>query len=517
MAELFRLLSFLQLILPKFSDKEIQDMMASIFNNMIRINDCCHDFRLWKSFLQPITALMELPHPHRNFIAARMVLFLGYFLHNRFDQNVFYSIPEAEQHSIHLGRFCTKLDDALLEPLKEMWKASDGLEEFDWVFVDDKLPFSKYKYALDDLDNTANLAIAQALSPSDRSLYSKEHGKKFYYLKPSDNKGATLYEDPMPRWDCGQQDTDQFVWTSIGSYGPVWLKISSIREEDDPFRYELHREIRIFSRSLQFCLDARQISEAKLGKQRHGLLNKVLQRHNVPREIHTQILQHLQYREPFPYLQNIDLAATYTPFPSKENHLCKECEDRPKYSPMRRTCPNRRYDVWNFALRRFHVFHRDEFQCWLLCAYGPDCTGHHTGHDNEWAVGRDPEFTLFIEREAAKVNPDFISMDQVGLGPVQNIRLDKEDDDARKRCVYGEKGIYELLGIDWLMHGGLGGLIDCMLHGGSLISGSDRGRTSREPAGWQLGRDPVQGHYAVAAVKDCHSYPGLCEWCPVVD
>ena len=201
------------------------------------------------------------------------------------------------------------------------------------------------------------------------------------------------------------------------------------------FSFDFHQSMPIFRRSLQFCLDARQISESKLGKQRHVLVNQVLQRHNVPRETHTQILQHIPYRESFPYIQDLDLAATYTPFPSKESHICKECEDRPKSSPMRRTCPDRRYDVWNLALRRFYVFHRDEFQCWSLCAYGPNCTGHHTGQDNEWAIGRNPEFTLFIEQEAAKVNSNFVSMDQVGLGPVKEIRLDKEDDDARKSFI----------------------------------------------------------------------------------
>ena len=35
------------------------------------------DWYLWESFLQPIMALMKLPHPHRKFIAARMLLFLG--------------------------------------------------------------------------------------------------------------------------------------------------------------------------------------------------------------------------------------------------------------------------------------------------------------------------------------------------------------------------------------------------------------------------------------------------------
>ncbi|CAG7559913.1 unnamed protein product [Fusarium equiseti] len=105
---------------------------------------------------------------------------------------------EEEERSIRLGNFCITLDDTLLECLKEIRKARQ-MEDFDWVFVDDKLPFSKYKYALDNLDNAADLAIAQALSPSDRSLYSNEYGKKFYYRESSDNKGATLYEDPMPR------------------------------------------------------------------------------------------------------------------------------------------------------------------------------------------------------------------------------------------------------------------------------------------------------------------------------
>ncbi|RFN50391.1 hypothetical protein FIE12Z_5363 [Fusarium flagelliforme] len=430
------------------------------------------------------------------------------------DTQVFYTSTAEEEQIIPLRNICTKLDNALLEPLKEMWKASDNLEDFDWVFVDDKLPFSKYKFALDDLDNAADLAIAQALSPSERSLLSNEYGKKFYYRPSSDKKGASLYEGSMPRWDCGEEDIDQSDWTSIGSDGPIRLKISYVMKKEYDDTFEVCKSMPIFRRSMQFCLDARQISEAKLGKQRHILLNEILRRNNVPREIHAQILQHLQYREPFPYLRNLDLAATYTPFPSKKRHICKECEDRRNSSPMRRTCPNRRYDIWNLPLRRFHVFHRNEFYSWSLCAYGPDCTGHHTGRDAEWMVGRNPEFTLFVEQEAAKVNPEFISMDQVGLGPVQKIRLNKEDDDARKRRLFGQKGIYKRSGKDWLMHGGLGGLVDCMLHGKSLTSASDHGGTSGEPARWALGRYPAQQQLAVDAVKDLHSYPGRCEWCP---
>ncbi|KAJ4135038.1 hypothetical protein NW768_004649 [Fusarium equiseti] len=489
--------------------------MAALFNNMLRTSDCL-ELRLWESFLKPIKALMKLPHPHCYFIAARMVLFLGYFLYSQCHSvtKAFYTSAAEEEYVIPLGNLCIKLDDALLEPLREIWKASDNLEHFDWVFVDDKIPFTKYKYALDDLDNAADLAIAQALSPSDRSLFSNEYGKKFYYRPSSEKKGsATLYEDPMPRWDCGQEDVDQFDWTSIGSDGPIRLEISYVMKKEDDDDYEVHKSIPIFRRSMQFCLDARQISEAKLGRQNHILLDEILQQHNVPREIHTQILQHLPYREPFPYLQNLDLAAAYASFPKKASHICQDCKDRSGWSPMRRTCPDRRYDIWNLPLRRFHVFHRDEFQSWSLCAYGPDCTGHHTGHDADWIVGRNPEFTLYIEQEAAKVNPDFISMDQVGLGPVEKIRLDKEDDDARKRRLFGQKGIYERSGKDWLMHGGLGGLIDFMLHGKSLASASDDGGVSREPAGWALGRNPVQQQLAVDAVKDLHSYPGRCEWC----
>ena len=61
---------------------------------------------------------------------------------------MFYTSAAEEKHIIPLGNLCIKLDDALLHPLREMWKASDNTEEFDWVFVDDKLPFSKYKYAI---------------------------------------------------------------------------------------------------------------------------------------------------------------------------------------------------------------------------------------------------------------------------------------------------------------------------------------------------------------------------------
>jgi len=83
-----------------------------------------------------------------------MMLYLGYFLHSQFNKQVFYTMAAEEEQSIPLYDICIQLDDALLEPLKEIWKASENLEDFDWVFVDDKLPFSKYKCHRVDLNCT---------------------------------------------------------------------------------------------------------------------------------------------------------------------------------------------------------------------------------------------------------------------------------------------------------------------------------------------------------------------------
>jgi hypothetical protein len=504
----------------KHGDVEIKEIIARLCHNMVQFSDYCRELtyneitkiNAWSTFLCPIEALMKLSHPHINFITARMVLYLGGQIPQGLDEKTYSSVNE-ELGTEALCRFCIELDDALLEPLQSMWKASKNSEDFKWAFVDDRIHLEPGDLVMDDDD----LKIAQALSPSERARLSKEDGTKFYYVTPSDVKAEpTLFDDLIPRWDCGQEDTDGFLWTSEGSDGPIRSEIPyTIRGEDGD---EFDKRIPLFRRSRQFCLDARQIAEGKLGKQVRILLDGILKHHRVPREIQCHILKYL-HREPFPYIQKLDLASAYAPFPKKRGR-CADCHKSTRRSPMRRTCPNDSIYIWNLPLRCLHVFHIDEFLGWGLCAHGAECMGHHDSHDREWIVGRGPELALFIEKEASKLNDEFISLDQAGLGPAQKIRLDTEEEDMvrQERLVLCE-GIYRDSVDDWQMIGGLGGLIDCMLHGRVLIGAWARGRHNDEkgiaekPAQWALARDLGDQRRAEKAIKDLHAWPGRCEWC----
>ncbi|KAF0640073.1 hypothetical protein FPSE5266_05066 [Fusarium pseudograminearum] len=370
------------------SEDEIKRVIARLCQNMVQFTDFMRlrtneemELYVWKSFLRPIKALMKLPHPQGNFVAARMVLYLAYQIHQTLDEKEYLRQADAEKATMPLCQLCIKLDETLLKALRNIWKASTDFEEdFNWVFVDDRIHLAPGEVAMDDND----LKIAQALSPSERTRVSKENGVEYaYYSDPFgvNKANPTPYKGPIPRWDCGQEDTDSFIWSTKSSDGPIRLEIS----------YDVR----------------------------------------IPR-------------------------AGYN--------------------------------------------------------------GHHDSHDRDWIVERGPGLSLFIEREISRLNDEFVSLDQVGLGPALKIRLDteEEDRDRQQRLALGQ-GIYQDSVDDWKMSGGLGGLVDCMLHGRVLVGawgrdGADKG-TMQVPTQWAHGGGLKDQERAIQAIRDLHAWPGCCEWC----
>lgn len=509
------------------SEDEIKQVIARLCQNMVQFTDfmrlCTNEgmeLHIWYSFLHPIRALMKLPHPQGNFVAARMVLYLAYQIHQTLDEMEYMRQDDARKATLPLFQLCIKLDETLLEALRNIWKASTDFEEdFNWVFVDDRIHLAPGEVVMDDND----LKIAQALSPSERTWVSKENGVEYaYYSDPFDVNKAnpTPYKGPIPRWDCGQEDNDSFTWATKGSDGPIRLEISydvRIPRTGYDGLSPPDSSIPMFRRSKQFCFDARQLSEAERLKQVRIILDEIARHYNVPREIQYRILEYLPYREAFPYIRKLDLAAVYAPFPTASGS-CEDCHTKSGWSRLRRTCPGSCIWIWNLPLRCFHVFHRDQYKNWTLCAHGAECTGHHDTHDRDWIVERGPGLSLFIEREISRLNDEFVSLDQVGLGPALKIRLDtkEEDRDRQKRLALGH-GIYQDSVDDWKMSGGLGGLVDCMLHGRVLIGawggdGADKGNM-QVPAQWAHGGVLKDQECAIQAIRDLHAWPGCCEWC----
>lgn len=355
-------------------------------------------------------------------------------------------------------------------------------------------------------------------------------GERYYYSEltlEGDRQiyaKSKLYTGPKPRWDLeeGTGLNPEWKWRVERNARPI---AGDVKYTFQPLATK-YWDCYVFRRSWQFCLDAQQIAEANLGTQRQEHLNDIWLRHRIPREIEKEILSYIPppppHREPFPYLKNLDIGAAYTPFPTV-GERCLDCENMDEDSAIRRTCPQASLYIWNLALRCFHSFHKNESNQWSLCSHGSDCNGHHDCSDHSWAVLRDPEFTLFIEKEASRGNDQFISLDQVGLGPVQHIRLNKAEDEIRAKRLKNGSLIYFETHRDWEMTGGLGDLVDSMLHGGVLTKAWSQGYnddarsheagTCRNRSQWALGRSLLAQRVAEKVAKDLHSWPGRCEWC----
>ncbi|KAG5750262.1 hypothetical protein H9Q70_007081 [Fusarium xylarioides] len=459
-------------------------------------------FDAWRTFFRPIEALRELPSCGE-FVAARMYLCIGWgFCQapvNLGFHNDFLSIETAP-----LYEFFADLDDALLEPLKKIWELSADRESFDWVFTDFGTPSFR--------------AAVGALSPQEQKDLGGIGPKEHWYNDPTESKEWFLYTGKMPRWDCGEQDHYDSKWTWEGSDGPIdtWLEYSILVDNDTG--RSIGNGLGIFRRSRQFCLDARQKSEAHIGRQQHQAFDEVARR-RLPPELRNQILGYIEYRDPFPYLEKLDLAEAYAPFPTVGGS-CTHCDNAEGETTAKRTCPQKAMHVWNMALRRFHTFHKISCETWSLCSHH-DCKGHHD--DYNWKVDRDPGFTAYLESQAARGNDGFVSLDQVGFGSMSPIRVDPVEDWIRHDALFRGNGIYRDSREDVLMIGGLGGLKDAMIHGRTLMNGwegdvglsyngEEEGVSSESTSWWHYGRNLSSEKVAKEVMRGLHSETD-CEWC----
>ncbi|KAL7759486.1 hypothetical protein ACKLNR_009576 [Fusarium oxysporum f. sp. zingiberi] len=395
---------------------QLQRILDRIYRNIARYGDASESkqsvepyvYDGWRGLLNTIKAVLRL---------------LG---------TDFYEDDTADEELADLYEHCTEADDVLLGALRKIWICSGQTESFDWVFTEHRID-----RPIRQLD--AEIAVFLSLE-----------GYKRRFSKRQRENG------PKPRWHSEGTGLDpDWNWKLEGNAKPITGGIPYTIDLLDDRGDTIDDWVYVFRRSWQFCLDAQQIAEGNLGNQRHKLLNTILLRHRIPREIHREILSYLTDREPFPYLKKLDIGAAYTPFPTV-GERCLECEHLDETSAIKRTCPQAGLYIWNLALRRFHSFHKNGFNQWSLCSHGSDCKGHHDCNDHSWAVRRDPESTQFIEKEASRDNDEFLSLDQ--LGPQ-------------------EAG------------------------------------THSEPAKWAVGRNLLAQRVAEMVIKDLHSWPGRCEWC----
>ncbi|KAF5592102.1 hypothetical protein FPCIR_5793 [Fusarium pseudocircinatum] len=489
----------------------LQRILDRTYRNIARYGDVfpqygqCDEayfYDVWKNLLNTIKAILKLSQPGTDF----------YEVDTTDDDDKL----KADENLAELYELCREADDVLLGALRKIWNCSGQTESFDWVFTEHRIdrPISQ-------LD--AEIAVCLSLEEYKLRFSKRQEGRQYYYSDPDDN--LILYTGPEPRWypEEGTGLDPYLIWQTMkGNANPITDAISYTIEFLGDGRGNvdewLDDWVCVFRRSWQFCLDAQQIAEGKIGDQRRELLNTILLRHSIPREIQTEILSYLTDRDPFPYLKNLSIGAVYAPFPTV-GERCLECEHLDETSAIKRTCPQTGLHIWNLALRCFHSFHKNAFNEWSLCSHGNDCKGHHDCSDHSWAVLRDPDFTLFVEKEAARGNNEFISLDQVGLGPVQHIRLSKAEDEIRDRRLHGGSQICNETYRDWIMTGALGGLVDSMLHGRVLLSAWREGPQAEttmtlRTADWAVGRNLLVKRAAELAIMDLHSWPGRYEWCP---
>ncbi|KAF5649498.1 uncharacterized protein FTJAE_935 [Fusarium tjaetaba] len=498
--------------------REIKKFVNQLYDSIADLVDICteyinsdtpHDpnisqkiaFRAWRTFFRPIEALRRIPSCGE-FVAARMYLCVGWGFCEApvklgFDRN------DLARETKPLYEFIADLDDILLEPLKEIWTLSANRERFDWVYTDFDCPSFR--------------ATVGALSPQEQKDLGGIRPKEYWYNDPTESTEWVPYTGKMPRWDCGENDYYYCDWTWEGSDGPIdeWLEYK-VLTDNDPDRSTWHG-IDVFRRSRQFCLDARQKSEEHIGRQQHQAFDEAT-RDRLPPELRNQILGHIEYRDPFPYLEKLDLVEAYAPFP-QVGGSCTQCDTSKVQTTAKRTCPQKAMHVWNMALRRFHTFHKISCETWSLCSHH-DCKGHHD--DYSWKVDRDPGFTAYLESQAARGNDNFVSLDQVGFGPMNPIKIDPAEDWIRHDKLFRGKGIYSDARDDVLMIGGLGGLKDSMIHGRTLTDGwegdTDLFYDSKEegvsdmPTTWPYGRDLSSEKVAKEVMRELHSETD-CELC----
>ncbi|KAH7166912.1 hypothetical protein DER46DRAFT_624922 [Fusarium sp. MPI-SDFR-AT-0072] len=336
-----------------------------------------------------------------------------------------------------------------------------------------------------------------ALSPQGLGDLVGTRQKEYWYNDPTESDEYILYTGKMSQWDCGEEDHCDFEWTWEGSDGPIdgYLEYHFLID-NDPNRRIWHG-ILSFRRSHQLCRDARQKSEAHIGRKQHQAFDQVARRHRLPPELRNQILGYVEYRDPFPFLEKLDLAEAYVPFP-KVGGSCTHCDTIKGETTAEQTCPQKAMHVWNMALRRFHTFHKINCRIWSLCAQH-DCKGHH--EDYNWKVDRDPGFSTYLESQAARGNDEFVSVDQDGFGPMNPIRIEPVEDWIRHDALFRGNGIYREAREDILMIGDT-----------ELWYNDEEEGVRDMPTTWQYGRNLYSEKVAKEVIRGLHSEAD-CEWC----
>ncbi|RSL43399.1 hypothetical protein CEP53_011720 [Fusarium sp. AF-6] len=142
----------------------------------------------WRSFLEPIGALSQLPSGH--FLSARMTLYLSSGLLTQRSLALKFSKIGSAVEGRPVFRLCRAVDDTLLASLRNIWTASSESERFDWVFTQYNL------HPEDDLQDEMNRRrnLAQALTPEELAAMDGIEGRRFIWAMSADEREGDLEE-----------------------------------------------------------------------------------------------------------------------------------------------------------------------------------------------------------------------------------------------------------------------------------------------------------------------------------
>ncbi|KAH7166911.1 hypothetical protein DER46DRAFT_699236 [Fusarium sp. MPI-SDFR-AT-0072] len=237
---------------------ELQLILDRIYRNIARYGDAsegkqsveAYVYDAWRGLLNTIKAILRLPGTD------------------------FYEDDTADEELADLYELCTEADNVLLGALRKIWIFSGQTESFDWGI--------------------------SAASVKDK----RENGILFRTRRQGELQ--TIHR-PKPRWHPGEGTglDPNWNWKLEENAKPITGGIPYTIDLLDDRGDTIDDWVYVFRRSWQFCLDAQQIAEGNLGNQRQELLNTILLRHRIPREIHREILSYLTDREPFPYLKKL--------------------------------------------------------------------------------------------------------------------------------------------------------------------------------------------------------------------
>ncbi|KAM0547226.1 hypothetical protein ACHAPJ_010488 [Fusarium lateritium] len=227
----------------------------------------------WQSFLPPIKALALLPFG--DFLAARMLLYLGSGLAAQ--QALDMKFPRARAYSLDvpLNQFNIELDDALLGFLGRMWTKSDNCEEFEWVLSEYDVSHSRKEGRFSD-EVQRHHKIVQALTPVELVALGGTQGRRFIFAKKNDveyDQGEGIWQpflgsipgDHYERMQSSVHIPDdeelgaaEWVYKMVGTDGPIRDAVYYFIEESGGEESSWNG-LDLFPRSLQFVLDARRI------------------------------------------------------------------------------------------------------------------------------------------------------------------------------------------------------------------------------------------------------------------